>query len=89
MEDYSNQLLYSGEAEKLISEKMKTRNDDWFQNLALHRENELEEMKINFKQEAFLNAMKAFVYHQQVDQTQTPISPSHIQSNCKVKHNAR
>ena len=87
MEDYSNQLLYSGEAEKIISEKMQKRNDDWFQNLALHRENELEEMKINFKQEAFLNAMKAFVYHQPVGQT--PISPSHIQSNSKVKHNSR
>ena len=61
--DYCYQFLYNGKAERLIEEKQKLRDDDWFKNLQLHRQHELKEMKKNFQHENFLSAMKTFVYH--------------------------
>ena len=66
-------MLYRGQADKIISEKVQERNSDWFKNLGLHREKELKEMKINFQQTTFLNAMKAFVYHEPVDHKQVHV----------------
>ena len=60
-------MLYSGKAERLIEEKLKTRDDEWFKTLQRHRDLELEQMIKNFQDENFLRAMKAFVYHKKED----------------------
>ena len=61
--DYCYQLLYNGRVERIIEEKLKTRDDDWFKNLQKHREFELIQMRKSFQHENFLSAMKTFVYH--------------------------
>ncbi|XP_052761358.1 hydrogenase maturation factor HoxX-like [Mya arenaria] len=49
-------------AHHVIQHKMLTRTEDWFRQLARHREYELSHMKMNFQSSEFLNAMHDFVF---------------------------
>ena len=46
-----------------IEEKLKIRNQKWFESLAEHRKEELEEMKRCFESDIYDQKRKTFVYH--------------------------
>ena len=80
MTEYCHQLLYSGKAQRLIEEKQKVRDDNWFKNLQLHRELELKEMRKSFQNINFLSAMKTFVYHKKGEIHETYHYKEEVQS---------
>ena len=50
-------------SDEKIDEKLKIRNQKWFESLEEHRKEELEEMKRCFESDIFNQKRKAFVYH--------------------------
>ena len=53
--------MENGRIERIVQEKTKRRDDEYFEKLSTHRQYELRNMSNDFKSKAFLDSMTRFV----------------------------